>query len=281
MRALDAQTAAQEKREQSPATPAVETTPPTAASSADQGIFSSADRRSFETLAGRLAGREGVAVSALDKGSTVQRLGSLRSGVAWSTAKAPVAMAAIAAGVANDADLTQAITASDNAAAERLWSALGAGQKAADATTAQLRDAGDERTRVPAQKLRSGYTVFGQTAWALTDQVRFTAGMACSSAGARVLKLMGSVVAGQRWGLGDTGHTAQFKGGWGPGIAPGASDGWLDRQLGIVTIGGRPLAVTIATDAADHAAGTRTLTTLARWVTSHANTASLPKGRRC
>jgi hypothetical protein len=139
-------------------------------------------------------------------------------------------MAAIAAGVAQSQDLTQAITASDNAAAERLWSALGAGASAAEASTAQLRDAGDPRTQIQAQRLRAGYTAFGQTQWALTDQVRFVGGMACVAAGQPVLELMNQVVAGQRWGLGATGKLAQFKAGWGPVSRPArAMAGWIAR----------------------------------------------------
>ena len=53
-------------------------------------------------------------------------------------------MAVVAAGQggAHSSDLTQAITASDNAAALRLWSALGGGDAAAQAADAQLRAAG-------------------------------------------------------------------------------------------------------------------------------------------
>jgi len=284
MRVVDADIAREERRVDADDVTAAQTPapPPVPASApAGEGVFSAADRRSFTKLAGRLPGREGVAVSGLKPDFDVQRLGSLRSGVAWSTAKVPVAMAAINAGVADQGSLVAAITASDNAAAERLWSALGRGRSAADAATAQLRAAGDTKSRVQSDRLRAGYTAFGQTAWALTDQVRFTAGMACTAAGKKVLKLMNRVVAGQRWGLGATGNPAQFKGGWGPGISPGSGDGWLDRQMGIVVISGRPLAVTIATDAGNHDSGTRALTALARWVASHAGTKGLPRRSRC
>jgi hypothetical protein len=211
----------------------------------------------------------------------VSRAGILRTGVAWSTAKVPVAMAAISAGVARRSDLVQAITASDNASAERLWSALGEGETAAAAATQQLRDAGDERTQIQPQRLRSGYTAFGQTQWALTDQVRFVAGMACAGPGPDVLALMGDVIAGQRWGLGSTGNQAEFKAGWGPGVNAGAADGWLDRQMGIVTIGGRPVAVAMGSTAAGHDTATMNLTAIARWVVSHVNAESAPRSPRC
>lgn len=190
-------------------------------------------------------------------------------------------MAAITAGVAERGDLVQAITASDNAAAERLWTSLGDGAPAAEAATAQLRAAGDQRTVVESRVLRSGYTAFGQTNWALTDQARFAAGMACTDAGAQVLDLMSQVVAGQRWGLGNTGNRARFKGGWGPGVTPGNGDGWLDRQIGVLTVKDKRIAVAIATTAGDHGAGIENLTTLARWVATHVNVKHVARRPAC
>jgi beta-lactamase class A len=244
-------------------------------------ILSAADRQSFDRLAASLGGTSGVAVSGLGLGRRVERAGSLRSAVAWSTAKVPVAVAVIAAGnqAAQQSNLQSAITASDNAAALRLWSSLGGGHAAASAADEQLRAAGDTRTRIESRALRGGgYTPFGQTAWALTDQARFTAGLACTQAGAQVLGLMNQVVSGQRWGLGSAGVQAQLKGGWGPGSQPGSSGGYLDRQMGVLTISRRPLAVAIATQPADglHDAGTRNLTAIARWIVTHADTRRLP-----
>jgi hypothetical protein len=81
--------------------------------------------------------------------------------------------------------------------------------------------------------------------------------------------------------LGSTGKPAQFKAGWGPGVTAGAGDGWLDRQMGVMTIGGRPIAVAIATTAADHGTGTRNLTAIARWVATHVDVAQAPREPRC
>jgi beta-lactamase class A len=247
------------------------------------GILSPADRASFRRLAASLGGTSGLAVSAAGRGQRVERAGTLENAIAWSTAKVPIAMAVIAAGAgsAQQANLQGAIAASDNAAALRLWSSLGGGQAAAGAADEQLRAGGDPRTRIEARSLRGpGYTPFGQTAWALSDQTRFTAGLPCTDPGARVLGLMDEVVAGQRWGLGSAGVQAQFKGGWGPGSQPGAGGGYLDRQMGILTIHGRPLAVAIATEPVDgsHATGIRNLTAIARWIVSHVDTAGLPGG---
>lgn len=240
-----------------------------AASRSASGFFSDADAASFEQLAASLPGAEGVAVAGLGTSGAVDTLGDLRGGTAWSTAKAPVAMAAIKSGTASTADLTAAITASDNAAAERLFSGLGA--NAADKSTAQLRAAGDASTTIPAQRLRAGYSTFGQADWSLADQARFAGGMRCTAEGERVLGLMRQVVAGQRWGLGGIGSEPAFKGGWGPGATPGQAGGWMERQMGVVTIDGQPLAVAIASTAPNHASGQNALTKLADWVASHAD----------
>ena len=246
-------------------------------------LLSAADGRSFARFAASLPGAEGLAVSAVGVGRPVQRLGSIATGIAWSTSKVPVAMAAVDAGVADPGDLTAAITASDNEAAMRLWQALGGGAKAARAADAELRAAGDTTTRIEPRTLRAGLTPFGQTDWALAAQARFTAGMTCLASGAKVLALMGRVVADQRFGLGSAGVRAQFKGGWGPGSRPGRSGGYLDRQMGVMVIAGKPVAVAIASLPSDgsDATGRRNLTRLARWVARHINTRRLPIQAAC
>lgn len=267
--------------------PRPEEEPPSEAAPDPQGaggLLSSADRASFEKLAAALPGGEGIAVAPLSTSPRVVRFGSVRGGTAWSTAKVPVAMAALEAGRGGSGDVMQAITASDNAAAERLWTSLGGGAGAAEAATRQLRASGDSRTTIQAQRLRSGFTAFGQTGWALTDQVRFLAGLGCGAggaAGAEVLDLMGNVVSGQRWGLGSTGAGASFKGGWGPGATPGAADGWLERQMGIVDIGGAPVAVAIASTAPGHDAGIKALDGIASWLQSHVSADAAAAAQDC
>ncbi len=241
--------------------------------------FSPADRASFAALARELPGAEGVAVTS---GGEVLRLGALRTGTAWSTAKVPVAMAAIADGSAGSADLTAALTASDNAAAERLWAGLGLPTTAARLATAQLRTGGDGRTVVQTRRLAGPrFTAFGQTGWRLDDQARFALGLECSVPGRRALAVMRRVVPAQRWGLGTLSGFSAFKGGWGPGIRPGrVRSRWLERQFGVVTVGGRRLAVALASTAPDHTAGPRALTRLAAWVAAHADAVPGSK-RRC
>jgi hypothetical protein len=268
-----------------PARPASTRVPPHA-QPGRAGILSAADRASFSRLDASLGGDQGLAVSSLGKARPVERVGSLRTGVAWSTSKVPIAMAVLDAGLGDSerGDLTAAITASDNAAATRLWNALGGGPVAAQAADAQLAQAGDRRTRIESRALAGpGYTPFGQTSWALSDQARFSAGMSCTGSGPQVLGLMGQVIASQRWGLGAAGVAAELKGGWGPGTAPGATGGYLDRQMGVITVHGKPLAVAIASRPADgsHGTGARDLTRIARWLVAHAETRGLPAQPRC
>jgi hypothetical protein len=254
--------------------------------SRDTSILTARDRSSFERLAATLGGDEGLAVSGVGLDAPVEVVGPLQTGVAWSTSKVPVAMAVIARGGRRSQadDLTRALTASDNEAALRLWATLGDDTAAASAAEDQLRQAGDSRTQVEARRLRgAAYTPFGQTNWSLRDQARFTAGMACLDAGAEVLSLMNEVIPAQRWGLGAAGVDAQFKGGWGPGSEPGVGGGDFDRQMGVMTIDGKPLVVTMAVRPADgsHDTGTRNLTTIARWLVAHANVHELPARARC
>lgn len=253
---------------------------------ANTDLISSADRAAFRRLAASIDGSEGLAVAAIGRVRRVYRLGSLRRGVAWSTAKVPVAMAMIAAGAdrSERSDIKQAITASDNAAALRLWAELGGGKTAARATRKQLRRAGDRRTRIEHRLLRGpSYTPFGQTDWALTDQVRFVSGLDCLDQGVEVLGLMEKVIPAQRWGLGAAGVEAALKGGWGPGTRPGAAGGYFDRQIGVLTVRDRRIAVAIASVPSDgsHETGTRNLTRLARWLVAHVNTRGLPERAEC
>jgi hypothetical protein len=240
------------------------------------GLLSEADVASFERLERRLGGESGIAVSSLGVGRRVLEAGTLRSGVAWSTIKVAIAAAVIDAGLpAGHPQLRRAITASDNAAAEQLWARLGGGAEAGVAVEEQL---GDD-TVVQTRRVRAGFTPFGQTEWPLRAQTRYVAGLACTPEGARVLGLMSDVVASQRWGLGRTGHRAELKGGWGP-----APDGdYLVRQTGVITLRGRPIAVSLMTEPADGTfpGGTRNATAIARWAAGHIDPTAAPRRPRC
>lgn len=177
------------------------------------------------------------ALAYLDNGSVVTA-GDLETTVAWSTSKVPVAVAALRAvedgtslsdAATVQGNVTSAITASDNGAAQALWDSLGdpatAGAKVEDV----LREGGDASTTVQTQVVRDGFTSFGQTLWSAADQVRFAGGLSCLAGAQPVLTAMGQISAGQDYGLGRI-PEARYKGGWGPDT----SGSYQVRQFGLV-----------------------------------------------
>ena len=210
-------------------------------------------QKSFDDLANSLRATAGIAVVAADRNPV--SLGAWTSGVAWSTIKVPLAVAALAV---DDADLVfKTITLSDNAAAEELWSRLG--DSAAQSVQAVIRKAGDPTTVVESRRLRPEYTPFGQTRWSLTDQATFAAGLAGVPEASRIVDLMGDLTDDHRWGLATNGFAA--KGGWGPGIA----DDYLVRQFGIVsgTVG---VALAAEVGEGGYEAGVDAVNTLTDWL---------------
>lgn len=171
-------------------------------------------------------------------GGTLESTLAAPGPVAWSTSKVPVAVAALRA-VADGSSLsdaatvqgnvTAAITASDNAAAQALWDSLGDPATAGAKTEAVLRDGGDDTTTVQTEVTRPGLTSFGQTAWTTEAQVRFAAGLQCLAGAEPVVAAMGQIAAGQDYGLGRLAG-AVFKGGWGPDL----SGAYQVRQFGLV-----------------------------------------------
>ncbi len=165
------------------------------------------------------------------------------------------------------ADMHSAITASDNAAAEALWEGLGSPTSAAAQVEAVLRAGGDP-TVVQSQRVRAGFTAFGQTEWSLANQAVSAAALPCIAHSAGVLALMGQVTADQRWGLGASGAPAQFKGGWGPD--PGGR--YLVRQMGVLTLPdtGR-VGIALAAEPSDgtFAGGVRDVSALAAWAVTN------------
>lgn len=177
------------------------------------------------------------ALAYLDNGSVVTA-GDLETTVAWSTSKVPVAVAALRAvedgtslsdAATVQGNVTSAITASDNGAAQALWDSLGdpatAGAKVEDV----LREGGDASTTVQTQVVRDGFTSFGQTLWSTADQVRFAGELSCLAGAQPVLTAMGQISAGQDYGLGRI-PEARYKGGWGPDT----SGSYQVRQFGLV-----------------------------------------------
>ncbi|MEU7143496.1 hypothetical protein ABZ942_28910 [Nocardia sp. NPDC046473] len=229
---------------------------------------------SFASYSATLHGTVGLGYAPVG-GERAFALGDRTGGVAWSTSKVPLAIAALrAVPVAAKPFVTPTITRSDNAAAERLWSMLGPPDVAAAAVQAVLEEGGDTGTRVQSRRVRPEYTAFGQTEWSTTRQALFTAHLPCIEAGAEVLALMRTLDPEQRWGLARL-PGAAAKGGWGPD-EQGAH---LVRQLGVlpngsgwtaVVLGARPSSGTFAD-------GIALLDQLTQWVDSHLR--QLPAGR--
>lgn len=235
------------------------TNPPVSASSSPT-TSASADtagkaKEKIATEVSRIEQSKGaqVQVSWLE-GGQIQTAGNLQDLPAWSTSKVPVAMAIYAQGKAdaNSGNISAAIRASDNAAAEALWQGLGSSDsQRAQAVTAILRQAGDSHTTVPSTRLRSGFTIFGQTQWSTTDQLQFLQNFN-SLPGAKQLKShMYAAYGNQRWGIGRLPNSA-VKGGWGPTL----SGGYTARQIGWFQSEGKETPIAIAAQASSFAAAT-------------------------
>jgi hypothetical protein len=218
---------------------------------------------SFHRLSQRVPATVGVAIAAVD-GTCLASLGAWSAGVAWSTIKVPLAIAALRAGVGTRELVDDAITQSDNAAAEELWSQLGDPAAAARQVQAVI---GDTDTEVESRRLRPEYTAFGQTQWSLLGQ-RFAARLPGIPDAAPVVDLMRTLCADHRWGLAAKGFAA--KGGWGPGTG----GDYLVRQFAIVPTQAGHVGVAIAADAHDGVfeTGVNVLGNLADWVVAEALT---------
>lgn len=263
----------------SPGSPAGARLPRTAAAGAGPHAGAADAATSLAAVEARV-GPIGVAVVPVGGGAALT-YGSVTEGVAWSTIKVPLSVAAVRADgghplPATSALIRRAITVSDNAAAEALWSRLGGGARASAAVGAVLADGGDAQTRVPSRRLRAGFTVFGQTPWPLTRAASYAAHLPCQRGAGPVVTQMGRISAGQRWGLGVLGSSVRFKGGWGPD--PGGA--YLVRQLGVMTLpSGGQVGVAIASRPTSGSFwdGAAALTAVARWLAGRAG--SLTGGR--
>lgn len=237
--------------------------------------FSPALLQSMQKMLDAQPGKVGLAIGPVGGARPAQVFGDLTTEVSWSTIKAPLALAALRADPEAAAPvIVPAIVNSDNAAAEQLWSMLGTPREAAAAVDEILAEAGDTTTRVQSQRVRSGFTAFGQTQWSLLLQNKFAAQFPCMPDSESILDLMGQVSGTQQWGVQDI-EGAEVKGGWGPGV----DYGYLVRQLAVVPGLGGQLAVTMATipDAGTFEDGSAILDGVGEWVSK--NLKQLPAGR--
>ena len=228
----------------------------------------------FAQLESKLHARMGIAIGAVGNGQAPITLGHWHDGPAWSTIKVPL----VIAGYREEDpphitdEMTLAITESDNAAAESIWGRLGDPVTAAHKVEDVLRQTGDP-TIVQSQRVRPGFTAFGQTNWSLTNQVRFTSVAVCDSQNDPIFELMGHIDPDQSWGIGRIPDT-QFKGGWGPS----PSGRHLVRQIGILKASTGRVAVAVAAqpESGSFADGTHDLTKVANWLKDHIG--ALPAG---
>jgi hypothetical protein len=219
---------------------------------------------SFQELSRNVPATTGVAIAPAG-GNSVMSFGAWSTGVAWSTIKVPLAIAALRAGVGTRELVVNAITQSDNAAAEQLWSELGDPAKAAQKVQAVIDDAGDTSTVVESRRLRPGYTAFGQTPWPLFRQAEFAARLPGIPDAVPVIDSMHNLCADHCWGLAAKGFAA--KGGWGPGVG----GDYLVRQFAIVPIETGHVGVALAAQAHDGVfeTGVDVLNRLTDWLVNH------------
>ncbi|MFE1591901.1 hypothetical protein [Nocardia sp. NPDC058705] len=198
----------------------------------------------FTLLQSKLPGQVGMALMPVG-GGRMTIYGDWSTGIAWSTIKVPLAVAALRHDSTQSIfEMVQAaITVSDNDAAEGLWESLGDAPEAADAVQQVLDEAGD--TGKASSHTELDTTAFGGTEWSLANQVRFASRLPCLPNSEVVTALMGEITEDQGWGLGLLDDT-EFKGGWGPDDITGM---YTVRQFGLVPVGSGQLAVALAAQA--------------------------------
>jgi hypothetical protein len=242
------------------------TAKPPAASPIPAAIPVDALGESFADLAATIPATVGVAVASA--GGT-RRFGSWADGSAWSTIKVPLSIAALRGAPDRAGPLVnKAIIQSDNAAAEQLWAMLGDPVAASHAVEAVLRDGKDSATVVQSQRVREGYSAFGQTEWAMQAQAGFAARLPCLAGAGPVLDDMHKLAADQQWGLAGADGVAA-KGGWGPGV-----DGaYLVRQLATVSSPAGTFGVALAaqSNGGTYDAAVTAINQLGNWIKQHRN----------
>ena len=219
---------------------------------------------SFAELSSAIPGEVGVAITT-DGG--VRSFGPWAGGVAWSTIKVPLAIAALRHSAEEASPLVPlAIRDSDNTAAEELWAQLGEPTEAAEAVGAVLREGGDTSTAVESQRKRKEFTPFGQTNWSLVDQATFMAALPCLPDSEPVINDMNNVAGNQQWGMALR-PDAATKGGWGPS----PEGAYLVRQVATVTTESGQFGVALSALPQDGSfdSGVAQVGKLAEWVGQH------------
>jgi hypothetical protein len=222
---------------------------------------------SFNEMAATLP--DGEVGIAMFNGQQVAVFGSLTGGAAWSTIKVPLAIAALSTDQSVAEPLMeQAISQSDNAAADQMWNMFGDPQAAAVAVSAVLREGGDTTVDVESNQVHPPYSPYGQTIWPDDQAAIFAFGLPCIAGAAPVLDQMRNLDGNQQWGLASFAEVA-VKGGWGP--EPGG--GYLVRQLALVTNSSGTFGTSLVTKPADGSfqTGQAILNGLGTWIDQRRN----------
>lgn len=177
----------------------------------------------------------------------------------WSTIKVPIAIAALHNDPGQAHNASAAITVSDNAAAEAMFTSLPDG--AADAV---MNEAGVP-VPVNKEKIRAEFSIFGQTLLSTSQEATLASNLRCVEGSEQVIELMGQIAPDQSYGLGQL-PGARFKGGWGPDTA-GA---YQVRQFGLVSApqGDVAIAMTALPPSGTYGEGQTMLNTMASEISS-------------
>ena len=213
------------------------------------------DAQSLADAAVQAASHLGTAGAAVGGPEGIVVAGFTEPTPAWSTIKVPIAIAALRADPSLSPDAAAAITASDNDAAQRLYTV--AGEAGANAVLAEL----GLGTGVNTAPLRPEFSTYGQTPLSVADEATMANTLVCVSGAGEVLGLMGQVDPGQSYGLGTQG--ALFKGGWGPD----ESGMYQVRQFGLLPRGNGtyvPVALTALPADGSYESGQRMLSAMAQ-----------------
>jgi len=207
-----------------------------AAASVPSTAGASVAQSDLDRIAAEVTAETGVPVGiALHDASGTRSAGTITDFPAYSTGKVPLAIAALRQSPALAGDATAAITASDNEAADRLWSALG-GWQATGKVNQVLRDAGSST-------VNPGW--WAMPSWTIADQAAFFAAIPCVDKGPEVEAMMGNVVGYQRWAFGNI-PGAKIKGGWLP------ENGYSLRQGAILPVGDGWVGASVAVRSPDN-----------------------------
>ena len=233
-----------------------------AAAAAKQAAAASNGKGEIDTYLARLPGEAGLVVGSPGGDGPRVSGGDLDTGPAWSTIKVPVAERVLEdfggpSGIssAQAGEINRAITVSDNDAAAVLFSDLekkhGGMEKASTAVGETLQEAGDFTTQISTEG-RDTFSTYGQTDWSLEAQNRYMAALAGGCLADEqitnyLLDQMSMTGGEDSFGIGAVGVPAKWKGGWGPD-----TDGkYLVRQMGVMTVDGKDMVVSLAAIAED------------------------------